>query len=159
MSGVPLVRDVMATSLVTLRPEQAIRDAIAALLKAKISGAPVVDAAGALVGVLSEKDCLRVFASSAYFQSGEGTVGDYMSRTIRSVAPDDDVFKVADLFLTNHFRRLPVLEGGKLVGQVSRRDILRASMAMLEAPKPWTDSRFIPADVQTLLNDKPPPKA
>ena len=155
MSTVPVVREVMATSLVTLRPEQDIHDAIGSLLKHRISGAPVVDAAGQLVGILSEKDCLRVFASDAYYQLAGGVVGDYMSRTLTTVDPDDDVFKVAELFTHNSYRRLPVLDEGKLVGQVSRRDILQASLKLLHGKKPWTDSKYLSPDLQALLADKP----
>jgi CBS domain-containing protein len=159
MSKIPVVRDVMATSLITLRADMPIHEAIALLLKNRISGAPVVDAEQKLVGVLSEKDCLRVFANDAYFHLAGGAVGDYMSRTLSTVGPDDDVFKVADLFLRNSFRRLPVLEGGRLVGQVSRRDILKASIKMLEVKKPWTDARYLSPDLQALLSDKPPADA
>lgn len=156
MSGIPVVRDVMATKLVTLQGDQDVHEAIAVLVKHHISGAPVVDAAGQLIGILSEKDCLRVFASGAYYQLSGGRVGDYMSRQVTTVGPDDDVFKVAEIFLKNSYRRLPVLEAGRLVGQVSRRDILQASIRLVEAKKPWTDSKYISPDLQALLKDKPP---
>lgn len=159
MSTVPVVRDVMAAKLVTLRAEMDIHEAIALLLKHHISGAPVVDEHQQLLGVLSEKDCLRVFANDAYHQLAGGRVGDYMSRIVTTVDPDDDVFKVADLFLKHHFRRLPVLDDGKLVGQVSRRDILNASLKMLEGKKPWTDAKYLSPEMQAVLADKKSPPA
>lgn len=158
MSSIPVVRDVMAKGLVTLRPEMDIYDAIDVLLKNKISGAPVISADGSLVGVLSEKDCLRVFASGAFFQLGGGVVEQFMSREVMTVDPDDDVFKVAGIFLQHSFRRLPVVEDGKLLGQVSRRDILTASRRILEAspvPKPWTDSKYLSPEVQAALGEGP----
>ncbi len=155
MGAVPVVRDVMTKRLVTLSPDVDVFQAIDLLLKNKVSGAPVVDANGALVGVLSEKDCLRVFASDAFYHLTGGQVSDFMSREVKTVDPDDDVFKVADLFLKNSFRRLPVVDEGKLVGQVSRRDILTASLKILETspvPKPWTDSKYITPEMQAVLD-------
>ena len=77
-----------------------------------------------LLGVLSEKDCLRIFANKAFNQIPTGLVADYMSKSMKSLHPDDDLFKVAELFLKNPFRRLPVIEHGILIGQVSRYDVL-----------------------------------
>ena len=116
MSKVILVREVMATGLLTLKSETPIFQAILLLLKNRVSGAPVVDESGKLVGVLSEKDCLRIFANEAFFsQNAGGMVSDYMSTDILTADPDDDVFKTADIFLKNSFRRLPVVDDGNLV--------------------------------------------
>jgi len=160
MSNVPVVREFMVTKLVTLRPEMDIFVAIDLLLKHHISGAPVVDAEQRLVGILSEKDCLRVVASGAFHRSASGQVEDYMSREVQTVDPEADVFRVADMFLTRSFRRLPVLEQGKLVGQVSRRDVLNASRKVLEestVQKPWTDARYLTDEIKAALADKTPP--
>jgi CBS domain-containing protein len=150
----PTVRKFMTTSLVTLKPEMSIYAAIEVLLKNKISGACVVGPGRVLKGVLSEKDCLRLFAHGAFNQLPNAIVGEYMSKEITAVTPNDGLFAVADLFLKNTFRRLPVLEDGKLVGQVSRRDVLTGSRKMWEtlyAERPWTDSKFIPEQVQAAL--------
>lgn len=158
MSKVPVVREFMVTSLVTLRPELPIRQAIDILLKHRISGAPVVDADGRLIGMLSEKDCLRVFANAAFYNADPGDVDDYMARDVRTIEPEADLFKAADIFLKNSFRRLPVVEDGKLIGQISRRDVLNASRAMTDAspvPKPWTDAKYLTDEVKAALADKP----
>ncbi len=158
MSKVPLVREIMATSLVTLRPEQSIEEAIHLLLKHKVSGATVVNAAGAPVGVLSEKDCLRVLANDAFYKSTGGSVADYMSREITTINPDVELFHAAELFLNNPFRRLPVVEGGRLVGQVSRRDVLLGSLRLFEespVSKPWTDAKYLSEAVKAALADRP----
>jgi len=147
----------MTKALVTLRPDMSIYEAISVLLKNKISGAPVVDQGKMLVGVLSEKDCLRIFANGAYNQLPGGIVADYMSKVTKTAHPDDDLFTVADVFLKNPFRRLPVLEHGVLVGQVSRRDVLIGSRAIWEHPpvkQPWTDSKYIPEQVQAAIDSK-----
>lgn len=160
MSRIPLVREFMATNLVTLRPEMTIFAAIDVLLKNRFSGAPVVDEQGRLVGILSEKDCLRVYASGAFFNNAGGLVSDYMSREVMTVEPDDEIFRVADIFLKRSFRRLPVLQDGRLVGQVSRRDVLQASRRLMEesaVQKPWTDSKYLSAEMKAALADRPPP--
>jgi len=159
MSKVILVREVMATGLLTLRADLPIFQAIMLLLKNRVSGAPVVDDQGKLLGILSEKDCLNVFANEAFFSiNAGGQVGDYMSREVLTIDPDDDVFKAAEIFMNNSFRRLPVVEDGNLVGQLSRRDILMASLKLVqESPKKkeWTDARYIPEEVKAVLADRP----
>ena len=159
MSKPILVREVMATGLVTLQPATPIFQAITLLLKNRVSGAPVVDETGTLVGVLSEKDCLRVFANEAFFsQSAGGPVSDYMTTNMKTVDPDDDVFKAADLFLKHSFRRLPVVEDGRLVGQISRRDVLKASLKLVkDSPfkKEWTDAKYITDEIKAVLADRP----
>lgn len=158
MKKVPVVREFMVTSLVTLRPEQPIREAIEVLLKNRISGAPVVDASGNLVGMLSEKDCLRVFANAAFYNTDPGDVDDYMSRSVQSIEPEADLFRAADAFLKHSFRRLPVVENGKMIGQISRRDVLNASRQLADASpvaKPWTDAKYLTDEVKAALADKP----
>ncbi len=119
-----VVRDFMTTLMATLRQDMGIYEAIKILLKNKTSGAWVLDENKMLLGVLSEKDCLRIFANKAFNQIPTGIVADYMSKSMKSLHPDDDLFKVAELFLKNPFRRLPVIEHGILIGQVSRYDVL-----------------------------------
>lgn len=159
MSKVILVREVMATGLLTLNPETPIFQAILLLLKNRVSGAPVVNDTGTLVGVLSEKDCLRIYANEAFFsQNAGGMVSDYMSTQLLTADPDDDVFKAADIFLKNSFRRLPVVDDGHLVGQISRRDVLQASLRIMqESPvkKQWTDSKYISEEIQAILSGRP----
>ena len=153
-----LIRDVMTTGLVTLKPEAPIFQAITHLLKHNISGAPVTDSENKLVGIISEKDCLRIFANEAFFSEGAGGhVKDFMTTKVSTIDPDDDVFAAADIFLKSSFRRLPVVEDGNLVGQVSRRDILGASLEILsESPvkKQWTDAKYITEEIQAALSDK-----
>ena len=127
----PLVREHMATTLHTLTPKMDIREAIPLLLDNAISGAPVVDAqTGALVGVLSELDCLKLMTTSSDIP--EGHVEDYMSRDVETISPDMDVYWAAGKFLGSRFRRFPVVEDGKLIGQLSRRDVLRVIQINLE---------------------------
>ena len=122
----PSVRDYMATRLLTLAPEMEINRAIQLLLERRLSGAPVLDAERRLVGVLSKKDCLKAVLNASYFQQLGGTVADYMSRDFETLAPELDLVSAAKHFLNSHFRRFPVLENGRLVGQISRADVLQA---------------------------------
>lgn len=125
MKNLPLVRDIMTTDLITLPPEMEINRAMTILLDARISGAPVVDTKGDLVGVLSKKDCLKAALNASFFQEWGGAVSDYMSAKVEVLDPDMDLVKAAETFLGSQYRRFPVVKDGRLVGQVSRCDILR----------------------------------
>ena len=121
-------RDIMTTKLVTLTPDTSIFDAIAVLLKHKISGAPVVQKDGSLCGVISEKDCMRILAGGTYdhYEAEELlSVAGHMSTHLITITPDDGIYHIVDTFDKHGVRRLPVVENEKLVGQVSRRDVLK----------------------------------
>ena len=119
--------DIMRTDLVTLSPETSLADAVTLLLNYGISGAPVVDPDDHLLGVLSEKDCLRFLASSAFYATPSGTVADVMQRDVATTGPEADVFRLAFEFHDHPCRRLPVVaEDGTLLGLVARRDVMRA---------------------------------
>ena len=120
------IGDIMATELVTFRPDTNIHDAIHLLLDRRISGAPVVDEAGELVGVLSKKDCLKIVFSTSYHGDRGGPVREFMSAPVETLEADKDLIGAAQLFLESNFRRFPVIRNGRLVGQVSRCDILEA---------------------------------
>jgi len=126
MATRPRLRDFMATDLTVLDPNMEILHAMTLLLDRKISGAPVVDQAGTLVGVLSKKDCLRAALNAAYHQDWGGAVADYMATAVETLSPDMDLVTAAERFLATPFRRFPVVEDGRLLGQISRADILRA---------------------------------
>ena len=127
--NLPTARDVMTRKLIVFQPEMSAHEAAAVLVKNGISGAPVADKDGTLLGVLSEFDCLRAVASGQYLpdgHAGEHTVGEIMTDAPLTISPEMDLYAVAHEFVTRRVRRLPVLENGKLVGQVSRRDLFRA---------------------------------
>jgi CBS domain-containing protein len=134
MTPKPRVSEFMATTLFTLAPDTDIRDAVDFLLKHQISGAPVVDQTGALVGVISEQDCLRLVAAGANHERVAGTVAKYMTRDPLVLPPDMDVYFAAGLFLNKPYRRFPIVEDGKLVGLISRCDILRAVQQLMPRP-------------------------
>jgi CBS domain-containing protein len=116
----------MITRLITLREDMDVYFAIGLLLKNNISGAPVINDENNLCGILSEKDCLRIFANGSFYDLPGGPVSHFMTKVVSTVEPNTDLYSVADKFLKHNFRRIPVVEGNKLVGQISRRDVLRA---------------------------------
>ena len=122
----PIVKNYMTTRLITLSKDMDVYFAIGLLLKNRISGAPVTDNNDHLVGILSEKDCLRIFANGSFYNMPGGAVSRFMTKAVATVSPETDLFSVADIFLKHNYRRLPVVKGKKLVGQISRRDVLRA---------------------------------
>ena len=124
-------RDFMVTKLVTLRPEMDVIRAVQLLLKSRISGAPVVDKEGNYLGIFSEKCSLNVLLDAAYEQLPSNEVRVFMDTEARTISPDTHLLSIAQVFLLTSCRRLPVLDEGQLVGQVSRRDVLRASLDLL----------------------------
>lgn len=132
----------MATKLITFTPETSIKDAMNTIVKKKISGAPVVDASGRLIGLLSEKDCIKAVLDGPYNQRPSLTdnVGAYMSTEIRTMTPDKTVMDVALEFAHSQYKRFPVVENGKLVGQISRVDILTAILKITPEIKMVPDS-------------------
>ena len=126
MSIKPIVKNYMTTHLIYLKADMDVYLAIGLLLKNNISGAPVVDRNNDICGILSEKDCLRVFANGSFYNMPGGAVSQFMTQTDATVSAETDLFSVAVIFLKHSYRRLPVVKGKKLVGQISRRDVLRA---------------------------------
>ena len=121
-----LARDYMTSAVVTLSPDMSLLDAVHLLLERRISGAPVIDSHGNLAGILTEKDCLRAALNASYYGDLGGLVSDHMQRHVATVSDDTPIFEVTRLFINGHFRRYPVVHGHRLVGSISRRDVLRA---------------------------------
>ena len=120
-------RDVMTQALITLTPETSIYDAIRKLVSRSISGAPVLARDRKMVGVLSELDCLGVLASDQFHTEDHiASVSEYMSTEFETISPDTDIYPLAMYFRDKPVRRFPVVDpSGELVGQVSRRDVLK----------------------------------
>jgi CBS domain-containing protein len=120
------VRDYMSRALVVLNSGMEILQALDTFVRKDISAAPVVDESGALIGILTEKDCMKVALNAAYHSEYGGIVADYMTASVISVHPDDGIVALAERFLSERYHRYPVVENGRLVGVISRRDIVRA---------------------------------
>ncbi len=126
------VADYMARKLITVAPHTNVVEAMGLMLEHKISGVPVVTDNGELVGMLSEVDAMRVVIQDSYYDESAGVVADYMHAPVETVSPDMDIYSLAETFVTNHRRRYPVVTAaGALVGQISRRDVLRVAHSSL----------------------------
>ena len=121
-----LVRNYMAGQLVTFKADDDVMDAIHELVKHRISGAPVVDDKGDLIGMLSELDCMKVALNAGYYGDWGVPVADYMTKDVESVDANMNIVDLAQKFLDTRYRRFPVTRKNRLVGQISRRDAMRA---------------------------------
>ncbi|WP_196258049.1 CBS domain-containing protein [Pelagibacterium limicola] len=126
MSAPQTIADYMVTELVSLPIDLEINRAVALLLDKRIPGAPVVDETGNLTGILTKKDCFKAALSASYYKQWGGTVGRYMTREVQTLAAGTDIVSAAEAFLASPYRLFPVMENGRLVGVLSRSDLLHA---------------------------------
>tara|TARA_B110000444_G_C18722264_1_gene539062 strand:+ start:341 stop:811 length:471 start_codon:yes stop_codon:yes gene_type:complete len=126
------VSDIMSSQLVLFTPEQSIHDVMQAFVKHRISGGPVVDNKGILIGVISEADCMKEISDSRYFNMPilDKSVGHFMTEKVDIIESNMSVFDAAAKFSKSSRRRYPVLQNGLLVGQVSRKDVVIAAINM-----------------------------
>ena len=120
------VKDYMSRNVVTIAPDADLLEAVRLLVVHGLSALPVVDQSGSLVGIISERDCLRDAYQASYYAEKGGKVRDYMTPEVESVFSEDSIFDVAKKFQERPFKRFPVLLRNHLVGIISRRDLLRA---------------------------------
>ncbi len=123
---IPVVRDWMAPPSMTIRPEEDMASAIQLLAGDQFAAIPVVDDDNTVIGLLSEKDCLRAISRWTYEGVAGGKVRDYMSPVRSAISPDMDLLGVAGKFLENNFACLPVMDGKELVGRIHRHHVLDA---------------------------------
>jgi CBS domain-containing protein len=125
----------MTTNLITFRPDQSVLEVMELLIKNSISGGPVVNEKNELLGIISEGDCMKQIAESGYYNvpMNDVKVEDHMVRDVDTITASMSIFEVASLFYKSKRKRFPVLENGELVGQISRRDILKAALALRDA--------------------------
>ncbi|GAB6048520.1 CBS domain-containing protein [Methyloparacoccus murrellii] len=120
------VREYMTRNPLVFQSDTDVFGAIKELIAHKITGAPVVGGGGRLLGLFSELDCMKAVANASYFEELPGKVGDMMTTDVRSVDANTSIVELAEVFANSNLRQLPVMEDGKLVGVISRVDILRA---------------------------------
>jgi CBS domain-containing protein len=135
MDSFPKIREYMDTTVPTLIPETQIMDAVDFLLNQKVTGAPVVGSNGKLVGIVTETDLLKLLTEGIQGDPPtEATVAEFMTTDVITVPPEVDIYYVAGMFLANKFRRLPIVEDGKIVGAVTRYDLLRVVRTLSSHP-------------------------
>lgn len=120
------VRHHMNPNFISVTPDQEIREVIHLLNRKKIFGAPVIDNLGNLVGMLSGSDCIVAALESGFDPSWRATVKDLMSTNIRTVEAEYSILFVAKMFTEDPYRRYPVVEDNRIIGHISRTDILQA---------------------------------
>ncbi len=126
------VSDFMTKNLITFRPEQSIEEVIDSLINNKISGGPVVNDKNELVGIISEGDCIKHISESRYYNMPpeDDKIENRMVKNVETIDGDMNIFDAANKFLNDKRRRFPIVEDGKLVGQISQKDILKATIMM-----------------------------
>lgn len=117
-----LAKDIMTTQVITIRPDTTVQEAIKTLIQIEISGLIVTDEQGDIVGVVTERDMLIAFE---FVQQTQVPVENYMNRKIISVTEDTTIEEVGKMLIHGDVRRVPVLRGKKVVGVISRRDLLK----------------------------------
>lgn len=126
------VSDYMTRKLITFRPDQPVIEVMNQLIKNRISGGPVVNEKNELIGIISEGDCIKEISHSRYYNQPleNAKVKDYMVTDIDTIDGNMNVFDAADKFLNSKRRRFPIVENGKLVGQISQKDVLKAALKL-----------------------------
>ena len=127
-----LVSDYMTTKLVTFTPDQSILEVMEKFAKHHISGGPVLDNNGFLVGIISEADCMKQISESRYFNQPilDKSVEKFMTKSVETIPHDISIFDAAGIFAQHNRRRLPVMKNDILVGQISRKDIVVAALKL-----------------------------
>lgn len=132
-TNVPLkVSDYMTTKLITFKSEEQIEKVIDSLIKHRISGGPVVNEKHELIGIISEGDCIKQINESRYHNlpMENNTVEKCMVKNVETIDGNMNIFDAASKFLESKCRRFPIVENGKLIGQISQKDILKAAMKL-----------------------------
>ncbi len=126
------VSDYMSTELITFFPEQSVSEVIEKLIQYRISGAPVVDHENRLIGVISEGDCLKQISDSRYYNMpvGQSNIENHMAKDVETIDGNMNIFDAANKFLNSKRRRFPIVKDGKLVGQISQKDVLKAALEL-----------------------------
>lgn len=126
-----LVSDYMTRDLITFKEDESIEQVIDLLIKNKISGGPVINENNELVGIISEGDCLKQISDSRYHNlpiDKNNTVEKAMVKKVETIDGNMNIFDAANKFLESKRRRFPIVENGKLVGQISQKDVLKAAL-------------------------------
>jgi len=126
------VSDYMTRKLITFKPNQPVEEVMQALIKHRISGGPVVNDNNELVGIISEGDCIKQISESKYYNlpMEANSVDKHMAKNVETIDGNMNIFDAATKFIESKRRRFPIVENGKLIGQISQKDILKAAMQL-----------------------------
>ncbi|WP_299894387.1 CBS domain-containing protein [uncultured Aquimarina sp.] len=126
------VSDYMTRNLITFSPKQSVLEVMETLVKNKISGGPVVNERNELLGIISEGDCIKQLNESRYYNMpiDDAQVERFMAKNVETIDGNISIFDAANKFLETKRRRFPIIEDGKLVGQISQKDVMKAALKM-----------------------------
>lgn len=133
VDSVPLkVKDYMSKNLITFTPNQSIDTVMQTLIDNRISGGPVVNDKNEIIGIISEGDCIKQISESRYYNMPmqEKTIESHMATNVETIDGNMNIFDAANKFLNAKRRRFPIVENGKLIGQISQKDVLKAAMTL-----------------------------
>ena len=123
----------MTKKLITFKPSDSLDHVINLLIKNKISGGPVVNDKNELIGIISEGDCMKHISDSKYYNmpmDSDNTVEKNMALEVETIDKNMNIFDAATKFISSKRRRFPIVENGKLIGQISQKDVLKAALKM-----------------------------
>ncbi|MEO2143552.1 MAG: CBS domain-containing protein [Flavobacteriaceae bacterium] len=125
-----LVKDYMSKEVITFHKSDSIFEVKRILLEKKISGAPVINKSGKLIGIISETDLMKQIVDSRYYNMpmSKTTVSKYMTESVDSISPNETIFDAAEKFLRLKRKRFPVMVSNKILGIISRVDIIAAAL-------------------------------
>jgi len=118
----------MNTGVITITPDEDVYEAMRLMALNNITGLPVIDDSGSLLGMITEKDILVLLWNNlehTNMDDAVGTVGQFMTRRVIGFSPEDTLADIAECLSTNDFRRVPIVYDGKLIGIISRKDVIR----------------------------------
>lgn len=139
----PTAADIMIRRVVTVNPHQDLFEVIGLLIKHQISGAPVVDKAGRYLGIFSERTSIGLLVDAVAHGTPTNSIESWIDADAPTVTPDTDLLTIAQILKESNYRRLPVLQHGKVVGLISRRDVLKAAHQLMELDRPARESTFL----------------
>ena len=120
----------MSGSLISFSPDMGVLEAVHILVERRISGAPVIDHIGNLVGVLTERDCMKIALGAGYHSEHGGKVSDFMRTKVETVEINTPAIEIAERFINSKYRRFPVVDNDEVIGMISRRDVLKLLESM-----------------------------
>lgn len=126
------VSDYMTKNLIVFKPKQSVLEVMNQLIKNRISGGPVVNDKHELIGIISEGDCIKQITESRYYNQPLENINveKHMIKNVETINGDMNIFDAAEKFLSSKRRRFPIIEEGKLIGQISQKDILKAALKL-----------------------------
>ncbi len=120
----------MSKEVITFHKSDSIFEAKRIMLEKKISGAPIVNKSGKLIGIISESDLMKQIVDSKYYNMpiSKTTISKYMTKNVDFISPTETIFDAAEKFLRLKRKRFPVMESNKILGIISRVDIISAAL-------------------------------